>query len=103
MLSITTVPWAHLMEKLSFSLAMPSIYLADLVTLSKKNWGIQEDPKLYDVSTVPIRRLSPFIHKKVDYLKIDVERAEFEILTEIQSKLHLVKQLHLELLKEQMK
>lgn len=63
----------------------------------KKSWGIQEDPKLYDISRVPIRRLSPFINKKVDYLKIDVERAEFEILKEIQPKLHLVKQIHLEL------
>ena len=63
----------------------------------KKDWGIQESLNSYDCSgLVSVRRLSKFINKKVDYLKIDVERAEIDVLTEIQSKLDLVKQIHIE-------
>ena len=63
----------------------------------KPIWGIQEDLSQYDTSMkVPISRLSRFINRPVDYLKLDVEGAEFDILNEISTCLHLVKQLHVE-------
>ncbi|MEC8882504.1 MAG: FkbM family methyltransferase [Pseudomonadota bacterium] len=63
----------------------------------KPDWGIQESPHLYDNSKkVQVKRLSPFINGKVDYLKIDVESAECDVIFEIREKLHLIKQLHVE-------
>lgn len=63
----------------------------------KLDWGIQESPDLYDRSrTVPVRKLSSFIDQKIDYLKLDVERAEWEVVSEIEHKLSLVKQIHVE-------
>ena len=63
----------------------------------KPVWGIQEDLSQYDTSMkVPIRRLSRFINRPVDYLKLDVEGAEYDVLNEIAACLPLVKQLHVE-------
>ncbi|HAV93348.1 MAG: hypothetical protein CMF52_07630 [Legionellales bacterium] len=63
----------------------------------KPVWGIQEHLSQYDTSIkVPLRRLSTFINRPVDYLKLDVEGAESDILSEISHRLHLVKQLHVE-------
>src|SRR5262249_47627200 len=49
-------------------------------------------------STVECRRLSPFIIEPVDLLKIDIEGAEQQVLSELarSGKLRLVEQIHLE-------
>lgn len=63
----------------------------------KPVWGIQEHLSQYDTTMkVPIRRLSRFINRPVDYLKLDVEGAELDILNEISTRIHHVKQLHVE-------
>ena len=63
----------------------------------KPDWGIQESPHLYDKSRrVPVKRLSSYINGKVDYLKIDVENAECDVICEIRNKLNLVKRVHVE-------
>jgi len=40
--------------------------------------------------------LSPFINREIDFLKIDIEGAEYKVLRSIAAKLHLVKRLFVE-------
>jgi hypothetical protein len=48
--------------------------------------------------SVPLRRLSSYVNKPVDLLKLDVEGAEYSILSELaeSGKLRLVRRIHLE-------
>ena len=41
-------------------------------------------------------RLGDFINRQIDFLKIDIEGAEFSVMIDIESKLHFVKNLFLE-------
>jgi len=45
---------------------------------------------------VPIKRLSSYLDRPVDLLKIDIEGAECEVLEEIKNQLHLVKRIFIE-------
>jgi FkbM family methyltransferase len=47
-------------------------------------------------STVQAIRLKDFIHRKVDFLKIDIEGAEYEVLKDIKENLHFVQNMFLE-------
>ncbi|HVY76473.1 MAG TPA: FkbM family methyltransferase [Puia sp.] len=46
--------------------------------------------------TVPAIRLADRMNRKIDFLKIDIEGAEFAVLKDIQQNLHLVRRLFLE-------
>jgi FkbM family methyltransferase len=60
-------------------------------------WGMQEDEQNYkDCQNVEVHRLSKYIDRPVDYLKLDIEAAEHTVLPEIESKLHFVKRLFME-------
>lgn len=52
-----------------------------------------EDKRIIKLKTV---RLSKFINEEVDFLKIDIEGAEYKVLNECKDKLHLVKNLFVE-------
>lgn len=45
---------------------------------------------------IPVTRLSQYIKGKIDFLKIDIEGAEYEVLLECKDKLHLVKNIFVE-------
>jgi FkbM family methyltransferase len=45
---------------------------------------------------VEVTRLSNYIDREVDFLKLDIEGAEIEVIEEINNKLHLVKNLFIE-------
>lgn len=61
-------------------------------------WGKQENAQQYtNCPDVEVRRLSQYIERPVDYLKLDIEAAEHEVLPEIEDKLHLVKRLFIEI------
>lgn len=49
-----------------------------------------------DVIEVPTARLKDWLDRKVDFLKIDIEGAEYEVLKDIKDQLHLVDNLFLE-------
>lgn len=53
----------------------------------------RKSEKLIDVA---LERLSPYLSRRVDLLKIDIEGAEFKVLTEIQQNLQNVNNLFLE-------
>lgn len=60
-------------------------------------WGKQEGEQSYlDCQDVEVHRLSKYIDRTVDYLKLDIEAAEHTVLPEIESKLYLVKRLFME-------
>ena len=48
------------------------------------------------IISINVIRLSRYINKTVDFIKMDIEGAEFEVLKEIESKLGLVKNLFIE-------
>ncbi|OGM27080.1 hypothetical protein A2962_03185 [Candidatus Woesebacteria bacterium RIFCSPLOWO2_01_FULL_39_61] len=50
----------------------------------------------YEALEVPSLRLSSLITKQIDFLKIDIEGSESEVLSEIKDKLYLVKKLVIE-------
>ena len=59
-----------------------------------KNWGFKSDKdNTIQVQTV---KLSSYLHRKVDYLKLDIEGEEQTVLQEISPKLDLVKRLSIE-------
>lgn len=45
---------------------------------------------------IKVEKLSKYINKKVDFLKIDIEGAELEVLREIQGNLHFVERIFVE-------
>lgn len=47
-------------------------------------------------STVSVCRLSPYLDRPVDYLKLNIEGAELEVLREIEPRLHLVREICIE-------
>lgn len=47
-------------------------------------------------STIKVERLSKYINSEIDFLKINIEGAEFDVIKEIESKLHLVKEIVIE-------
>ncbi|HEY4596084.1 MAG TPA: FkbM family methyltransferase [Thermoanaerobaculia bacterium] len=59
----------------------------------KEDWGTQRTKSWILVPTVP---LGDYITGPVDYLKLDIEGMELEVLRSIASRLHLVKALGLE-------
>jgi FkbM family methyltransferase len=59
----------------------------------RRDWGTQRSGQSILVNTVP---LADYITEPVDYLKIDIEGAETEVLASIRSRLHLVRALGLE-------
>jgi FkbM family methyltransferase len=59
----------------------------------KEDWGTQRTKSWILVQTVP---LADYITGPVDYLKLDIEGMELEVLRSIASRLHLVKALGLE-------
>ncbi len=62
-------------------------------TIIKNMWGDEDESKKIKVKTV---RLSKYINKTVDLLKLDVEGSEQKVLKEVRDKLHFVKQINLE-------
>ncbi|HEX8964804.1 MAG TPA: FkbM family methyltransferase [Patescibacteria group bacterium] len=52
--------------------------------------------KTYRTISVPSLKLSSYINKRVDLLKIDIEGMEVEVIYEIRSKLHLVSEIIIE-------
>lgn len=62
-------------------------------TIVKNMWGDEDDNKKIEVRTV---RLSRYINKPVDLLKLDVEGSEQKVLEEIKDKLHFIKQINME-------
>jgi FkbM family methyltransferase len=66
------------------------------------NWGDSTvknswyDPELYQTIQVPSIRLSSYITKKVDLLKIDIEGSELSVLEEIEPKLRYVNEIYIE-------
>jgi FkbM family methyltransferase len=66
------------------------------------NWGDSAvkndwyDPELYRTIRVPCIKLSKFINKNVDLLKIDIEGSELSVLEEIEHKLRFVDQIYIE-------
>ncbi len=73
-------------------------------TNTDKPWGRGDslkrtrftNPHISKVVKVPAVKLSRFINKNIDLLKIDIEGAETEVIQEIESKLKYVKQIILE-------
>jgi FkbM family methyltransferase len=59
----------------------------------RHDWGTQRSGQSIMVNTVP---LADYITGPVDYLKVDIEGAEMEVMASIQSRLHLVRALGLE-------
>ncbi|HET7468585.1 MAG TPA: FkbM family methyltransferase [Gemmatimonadales bacterium] len=59
----------------------------------RHDWGTQRSGQSIVVNTVP---LSDYITGPVDYLKVDIEGAEIEVMASVQSRLHLVRALGLE-------
>ena len=47
-------------------------------------------------SSIPVRRLSAYLDRPVDYLKLNIEGLELEVLRDIEPKIHLVRELCLE-------
>jgi len=62
-------------------------------TVINNMWGDEDDNKKIRVKTV---RLSDYINKPVDLLKLDIEGSEQKVLEEIEGKLHFVKQINME-------
>lgn len=58
----------------------------------------EEMDKNKEDQTVPVKaiRLNDLIHSKVDMLKVDIEGAEYEVLKDIENKLHYIEILFLE-------
>jgi len=50
----------------------------------------------YEALEIPSLRLSSLITQKIDFLKIDIEGSESEVLNEIKDELYLVRQLVIE-------
>jgi FkbM family methyltransferase len=59
----------------------------------RKDWGTQRSDRWIEVQTV---RLADYISGPVDYLKLDIEGMENEVLPSIESRLHLVGAMGLE-------
>ena len=59
----------------------------------KNKWNTSD---IYTMITVPSKRLSSYIKLPVDLLKLDIEGMEGIVLKDIESKLHLVKELRME-------
>ena len=59
----------------------------------RHDWGTQRSGQSIVVNTVP---LADYISGPVDYLKVDIEGAEMEVIASIQSRLHLIRALGLE-------
>lgn len=62
-------------------------------TIIKNMWGDEDENKKIDVKTV---KLSRYIDKPVDLLKLDIEGSEQKVLKEIAHKLRLIKQIRME-------
>jgi FkbM family methyltransferase len=58
--------------------------------------ALVNDNHLYTKTTVSTVKLSDFINESVDFLKIDIEGAETDVLLEAKEKLHLVKNIFIE-------
>jgi FkbM family methyltransferase len=59
----------------------------------RREWGTQRSEQSILVNTVP---LADYIAGPVDYLKVDIEGAETEVMVSIESRLHLVRAVGLE-------
>lgn len=59
----------------------------------RREWGTQRSERSIVVSTVP---LADYITGPIDYLKLDIEGAETEVVRSIAQRLHLVRALGLE-------
>ncbi len=62
-------------------------------TIIENMWGDDDNRKKIKVKTV---RLSKYINKPVDLLKIDIEGSEQKVLEEIKDKLYFIKQITME-------
>ncbi len=62
-------------------------------TIIYNMWGDEDNDKKISVTTV---RLSKYIYKTVDFMKMDIEGSEQKVLEEIESKLHFVKEIVME-------
>jgi FkbM family methyltransferase len=59
----------------------------------RRDWGSQRSEQSILVNTVP---LADYITGPIDYLKVDIEGAEAEVMASIRSRLHLVRAVGLE-------
>lgn len=57
-------------------------------------WGMQQ-PTSSSIG-VPTKRLSPFLDRPVDLLKLDIEGAEWDVLREAAPQLHVVRRIRME-------
>lgn len=57
-------------------------------------WGMQQATS--SSIGVPTKRLSPFLNRPVDLLKLDIEGAEWDVLQEAAPQLHLVRRIRME-------
>lgn len=62
-------------------------------TIIYNMWGDENNDKKVSVKTV---KLSKYINKPVDFIKIDIEGSEQNVLEEIENKLHLIKEVAME-------
>ena len=62
-------------------------------TIVKNMWGSEDDSKKIKIKTA---RLSKYIDKPVDLLKLDIEGSEQKVLEDIESKLRFVEQINME-------
>ncbi|MCH7951795.1 FkbM family methyltransferase [Patescibacteria group bacterium] len=54
------------------------------------------DPGIHRKVKVPSLRLSSFINREVDFLKLDIEGSEGKVIEEIKGKLHLIREITME-------
>ncbi|HEX5387281.1 MAG TPA: FkbM family methyltransferase [Gemmatimonadales bacterium] len=59
----------------------------------RQDWGTQRSDQWIPVNTVP---LADYIEGRIDYLKLDIEGMEMEVMQSIEPRLHLVRALGLE-------
>lgn len=62
-------------------------------TIINNIWGDEDDNKKIEVKTV---RLSKYLNKPVDLLKVDIEGSEQKVLEEIKNKLYFIEQIIME-------
>ncbi len=57
----------------------------------------KEDRSRFVKGKVQVERLSSYITKTIDMLKMDIEGAEYDVIEEIETKLHLVRNMYVEI------
>ena len=56
----------------------------------------QPEANATNINKIEVERLSKYINQEVDFLKIDIEGSEVEVITEIEDKLHYVNNIFIE-------